>query len=61
MSQGKNCKKNMAYIHINRESNMVQKFTEKFTRCCKFLLKNELEWQINVKNLSNEKTLELLV
>ena len=56
MSQGKNCKKNMAYIHINTESpNMGQKFTEKFTRCCKFLLKNELEWQINVKNLCQMK------
>ena len=40
MSQGKNCKKNMAYIHINRESpNMGQKFTESSQGAASFYLR----------------------
>ena len=56
MPQGKNCKNNMVYTQTNRESpNRGQRFTEKFTRCCMFLPKNELEWQINMKNLCKMK------
>ena len=55
-SQGK---KNMEQTHTYRESpDKWQKFTKKFTRCCKSLLKNELyNGKLMFKNHAKWKTI----